>query len=117
DKLRDELQEAANASSGEARQAAEQVAQEVAADAPAEDRIALEMYLTRIPGAVRQSLRRAEDPSGKSVPASLSLGSPADLLKRLPAHPTRFTPGTPLPGKPGWELGDLLGTGGFGEVW
>jgi WD40 repeat protein/serine/threonine protein kinase len=117
DELKDEVLKAAAASLDEAKAAAEKVAKEVAGNAPTEDRIALEMYLTQIPGALRQSLRRADDPSGKSVPANFAITEPADLLKRLPARVPHFRPGVPLPGKPGWQLGELLGTGGFGEVW
>jgi serine/threonine protein kinase/WD40 repeat protein len=115
--LRDEVMKAAGASFEEARQVAQRVAKEVAGAAPIEDRIALEMYLTQIPGAVRQSLKRADDPSGKTVPADFALNEPADLLKRLPAHMPRFRTGDLLPGKPNWQLVELLGTGGFGEVW
>ncbi|MDB5313292.1 MAG: pkn1 6 [Gemmataceae bacterium] len=117
DQLREEILKAAAAGFEEAKQAAERVAKEVAAAGPPEDRIALEMYLAQIPGAVRQSLKRAEDPSGKSVPATFTLNEPIDLLKRLPARVPRFRTGDALPGKPGWQLAELLGTGGFGEVW
>src|SRR5262249_6144629 len=40
-----------------------------------------------------------------------------DLLQFLPTKPARFKPGDrPLPGVD-WELEELLGMGGFGEVW
>ncbi len=91
-------------------------AREAVSDA-ADDIIDLELYLTAIPDAVRQSLKRPEDPTGKTVPAAFTLKSADDVLKLLPPRPPRFRPGMALPGKPGWVLDRLLGTGGFGEVW
>ena len=66
---------------------------------------------------MRQSLRRPADPSGKTVPAGLALRRPEDLLPLLPQGLPRFKPGDrPLPGVDR-ELVELLGSGGFGEVW
>jgi hypothetical protein len=114
--IRAEIQELAQASFEDARIAANKVAQAVVHGGK-EAEIALELYLTQIPGAVRQSLKRPDDPTGKTVPAAFALKSPEDVLKLLPPRPPRFRPNDPLPGKPGWVLERPLGVGGFGEVW
>lgn len=116
-KLKEEIAKVAAASLEEAKKAAEQVAKEVAAEAPLEDRIALELYLTQVPGAVRQSLKRADDPAGKTVPPEWAIEIPEDFAKMLPLKVPHFRPGGELPGRPGWRLDELLGAGGFGEVW
>lgn len=66
---------------------------------------------------MRRSLKRSDDPTGTTVPATFSLNSPDDFAELLPARPPRFAPGQALPGKPGWVLVEPLGVGGFGEVW
>jgi tRNA A-37 threonylcarbamoyl transferase component Bud32 len=116
-KLKEELAKVAAASVEEARKAAAEVAREVVDGGSVEDRIALELYLTRIPDAVRASLKRADDPSGRTVPPGLALDSPDDLARMLPRRAPLFRPGAELPGRSGWTLEELLGAGGFGEVW
>jgi serine/threonine protein kinase len=115
--IRQEIAQAAAATTEEAKKAAEDIAKQVAHDAPLEERIALELYLTQIPNAVRQSLKRAEDPSGKTVPPDIAVNEPEDLAKMLPLRVPQFRTGNELPGRPGWRLDELLGAGGFGEVW
>ncbi len=115
DEQREELAKLAQATLEEAKAEAVKVAREAVSGA--EDIIDLELYLTAIPDSVRQSLKRPEDPTGKTVPAAFTLKSADDVLKLLPPRPPRFRPGLALPGKPGWVLDRLLGTGGFGEVW
>src|SRR5262249_26764511 len=115
--LKDEVVKVAAASNEEAKRAAEEAVKKVAAGASAEERITLELYLSQIPGAVRQSLKRADDPPGKSVPADFAVNAPEDLARLLPHRVPHFRPGADLPGRSGWKIDELLGAGGFGEVW
>jgi serine/threonine protein kinase len=114
--LRADLEALAQAGQAEVRQAAEAVADQEAADQPAEARLALACYLNQLPASIRQSLRRPSDPGGTTAPAGLSLKRPEDLLPFLPAGLPRFRPGD-RPLAADWELVELLGKGGFGEVW
>jgi hypothetical protein len=114
--IRADIQQLAQASFEQARQAAVQVAQEVASSAASpDDLINLELYLAQIPAAVRRSQNRPGDPTG--TPATFALRTPDDVLKVLPPKSVRFRPGDPLPGRTGWTLTEPLGVGGFGEVW
>src|SRR5262249_15289261 len=109
-----ELEALANASPAEVLHAAAQVVAEVASDRPEPVRRALTTYLAQLPQAVRRSLRRQTIP-GRTL--TLRLKQPSDLLQLLPGRPARFQPGDrPLNGS-GWVLDELLGVGGFGEVW
>ncbi len=74
------------------------------------------LYLEQIPRSIRQSFRRTSDPTGRTVPCGLPIDKPADLLPLLPARLPRFREGQAVPGTDR-ELLELLGMGGFGEVW
>jgi serine/threonine protein kinase len=114
---RAELEQLANTTPAAARQQAETVAAEVARSAP--ERAALAGYLERLPGVVRRSLSRPDDMTGRTVPATLPLECPEHLVPFLPPRPPRFRPGDRLSGEKAqqWELIELVGNGGFGEVW
>src|SRR5262249_50719473 len=115
--VRAEIQQLAQASFDEARKAAAEAVKQGAPTATVEDRQALELYLSQVPGAVRASLKRPEDATGRTVPPAFSLATPDDMARLLPGRPPRFRPGDPLPGLAGWWLVEPLGSGGFGEVW
>jgi serine/threonine protein kinase len=114
---RAELEALAKAPQDEVQQAVAAAVAEGFPDKPPEVRRALESYLSQIPAVLRQSMRRPADPTGTTVPPNFTFGRAEDLLQFLPSKPPRFKPGDrPLAPAP-WELVELLGVGGFGEVW
>ncbi len=106
-----------------AKMTAAQVADEIRAQLTASipDNPALrgevELYLSLAPAAMRASLKRPADPTGRSVPAGFNLRSADDIVQLFPAGVPQLRPGDPLPGIDCWVLVELLGAGGFGEVW
>jgi hypothetical protein len=115
-RLRADLEQLAQAPQAAVCQAAEEVAVQEAVGQPAEVRLALVSFLDQVPACVRQALRRPSDPGGTTVPPGRPLRKPEDLLPFLPAGLPRFKPGD-RPLAADWELVEMLGKGGFGEVW
>jgi formylglycine-generating enzyme required for sulfatase activity len=120
--LRGEVQAIAALPDDQARQlAAEAVTAEAAAPgcaATAAQQEQVRAYLSQVPAVVRATQRRLADPSGRTVAPSFPLERAADLLPLLPARLPRFKKGDRPAGLGGdWQLEELLGAGGFGEVW
>lgn len=127
-KQHEDFLQLANAKIDEAREEAVKVVQEVFAAVPVaapaggtvlapaspEELEAVGLYLTAIQEALRQSLKRADDVTGTTLPAGFDLREADDVVRVLPPRPPRFRAGEPLPNKPGWLLDRLLGMGGFG---
>lgn len=115
--LQKEVEEMVQADPEAVRQAARDTAREVLAGQPEEEVVQLENYLTQVPAVARKTLARPKDPSGCTVPALMDLTDPAQLMTLLPRRLPRFRPGEPVPNASQWQLEQLLGSGGFGEVW
>ncbi len=103
-----ELEAVAALPDHEARRLAEEAIRLEFAAVPADLHLSLVKYLTRLPAQARQT--RAGD-------GPLVIGRPLDVMPLLPARLPRFTAGQQAPGFPDWRLEELLGQGGFGEVW
>jgi formylglycine-generating enzyme required for sulfatase activity/serine/threonine protein kinase len=96
---------------------AEHVAAELATGRPDLFRMKLATFLKQIPSRVRQSQRRPADPTGRTIRPGIVLNRPEDLIPFVPDQIPKFQSGDrPLAGVD-WVLVELLGMGGFGEVW
>jgi hypothetical protein len=112
-----EVQAAAQLSAAELRAEIARIVREEAAALSAAQQAQVANYLTQVPAMIRRSLRRPSDPTGTTVPAGIRFHSAEDLLPLLPPALPRFKVGDRPPGIGDWELVELLGVGGFGEVW
>jgi formylglycine-generating enzyme required for sulfatase activity len=115
--LQAEVKEVAQLTPSEARHQAEMIVAAEASGQPEAVRQTLTAYLAQVPVAIRQSQRCPADPSGRTMLFGLSLVKSDDLLHLLPAQMPRYQPGDRPNGIGDWQLEELLGVGGFGEVW
>jgi tetratricopeptide (TPR) repeat protein/serine/threonine protein kinase len=114
---RADLEAIAGAPVEEIRHAVQTIVLELAGDKPDAVQQALSLYLEQVPAQIRKSLRCPADPLGRTVSWERIPDKADDLVSLLPTRLPRFRPGDhPLPGVD-WELEELLGVGGFGEVW
>src|SRR5262245_50042594 len=84
---RAEVEQLAQAPDEEVRQWVRETVKEVAGGQSADVQGRLAGYLMQVPACVRQNMRRPTDPTGKTVPAGLSLRKASDLLSLLPKRP------------------------------
>jgi serine/threonine protein kinase len=111
------LEAVAHAAIAEVKEEAWSVVRELCGPQPEPVQAQLASYLMQVPSLLRQTFRRPTDLTGLSAPLGLRLQQPEDLLVFLPARLPRFQPGDCPTGIGDWELVELLGVGGFGEVW
>ncbi len=113
----EDMEAVARATPSEIKGEADEIVLELAAHKTEMQKQALALYLSLVPGQVRKSMRRPADPAGKTIAYEMCPAKEEDLIALLPTRLPKFSPGTrPLPGVD-WELEELLGIGGFGEVW
>jgi hypothetical protein len=96
-----------------------EVVSRIASNEPLSVRMKLATFLKQVPNQIRRTQRRPSEPGGRSIAPGLALDGPNDLIPFIPEanHLPRFQPEDRPPGIGDWVLTELLGMGGFGEVW
>jgi formylglycine-generating enzyme required for sulfatase activity len=114
----DEVAGVVRADDEEIGRAVDAVIAELAGDEPEPVRQSLAAALKLVPAQIRQSQRHPDDPTGRTLRPGLVLERPEDLIPFLTPilrnQQPRFRPGDR---QFDWVLDEMLGMGGFGEVW
>ena len=116
--VRDEaLAELAATTPEEARAQAEAILDRIVLEplAPADRDLALS-YLSLLPGSIDRALSRPTPGGKRSLPQTISVEEPRQLLSLLPMTLPPYAIGAEVPDTP-YRLDALLGTGGFGAVY
>ena len=114
---RDDLFQVIQASPAQHSQRVKQITKQVAQNEPPEVQEAVASVLQQVPSKIRQSFRRVDDPTGRTIPTYLRLQKVEDLQPLIPDRLPRLKAGQyPKPGV-NLQLTEQLGVGGFGEVW
>jgi serine/threonine protein kinase len=111
------LSELASTTPEEARKQAEDILDRIVLEPiAAVDRDLALSYLTLLPGAIDRALCRPSPSGARSLPQTMSVEEPRELLSLLPLTLPPYAVGAEVPGTP-YRLDALLGTGGFGAVY
>jgi serine/threonine protein kinase len=100
----------------EVREEARTILLQLAPEADQKDLDIAVEYLSALPRAVDRALVPNPDGAGRTVPPTLSLADPRQLLQLLPEDVPPYPTGADLPGTP-YRLVELIGSGGFGAVY
>ncbi len=115
--LRDEIQTLVQTNTRDLRESVTELVEEIAADQKSEWQEALNVFLFQVQAMIRRSLRSPADPTGTTLQAHLVPKTARGLAPYLPTRISPFKPGDIPLSSADLQLEELLGFGGFGEVW
>jgi serine/threonine protein kinase len=117
EKRQEALAELASLPPEEARAQASELLDQLALEplSPADKEVAVS-YLSLLPGALDRALPRDSGTGVRTLPPTISVDEPQQLLSLLPVNLPPYSVGVEVPSTP-YRLEALLGSGGFGAVY